>query len=126
MFTNFEKIIEELSHVLAENGEYQYSDNGLTISAKSSDGKVSIEAQYTNAAKQEVRDFKKLIEELDDDLFLEICESLGNDVVLRIQECVNSEDVESVRSAAIRFKTELKNVVNKRIKYYTDILNKVQ
>lgn len=41
MFTDLEKLIDfeqfqELFNTLAENGEYKYSENGLTISAKSS------------------------------------------------------------------------------------------
>lgn len=131
MFTDLEKLFDfeqfqELFNALAENKEYNYSENGLNISAKSSDGCTTLKVSYEEpkkSAKSESEDFKKFIESLDDDLFTDVCESLGGDNLTRITNCLNSNDVESVRSGVLRFKQELKDVLNNKISYYTECLN---
>ena len=117
---------QELFDALAENGEYNYSENGLTISAKSSDSGASLQISYETpkpTAKSEAQDFQKFIETIDDDLFTDVCESLGGEQLSRIANCLNSNDVESVRSAVLRFKQEMKNVLVKKINFYTECLN---
>ena len=117
---------QELFNVLAENGEFNYSENGLNISAKSSDGCTSLQISYEepkNLAKEEAEDFKKYIETLDDDLFREVCESFDKDTLTRIAKCVDSEDIEAVRSGILRFKKELREVLIDKINYYSECLN---
>lgn len=131
MFTDLEKLIDleqfqELFNALAENKEYSYSENGLNISAKSSDGCTTLQISYEepkDLAKAEGEDFKEFIENLDDELFTETCESLGGEVLTRIANCLNSKDVEAVRSGVLRFKKELREVLVKKINYYSECLN---
>lgn len=131
MFTDLEKLIDfeqfqELFNALAENGEYKYSENGLNISAKSSGNQLSFELSYEepkNLAKTEAEDFQKFIEKIDDELFTETCESLGGEVLTRIANCLNSKDVEAVRSGVLRFKKELREVLTNKINYYSECLN---
>lgn len=131
MFTDLEKLIDleqfqELFEALAENKEYNYSENGLTISAKSSDGCTSLQISYeepTKNAKSEAEDFQKYLEKLEDDLFIDVCESLGSEQLTRIANCLHSDDVEAVRSGILRFKQELKEVLTTKISYYTECLN---
>jgi hypothetical protein len=117
---------QELFNVLAENGEFNYSENGLNISAKSSDNALQLQVSYETpkqTAKSEAQDFQKFIETIDDDLFTDVCESLGGEQLSRIANCLNSDDVESVRSGALRFKQEMRNVLVKKINFYTECLN---
>ena len=117
---------QELFNVLAENGEFNYSENGLNISAKSSDNELSLQVSYEapkQTAKSEAQDFQKFIETIDDDLFTDVCESLGGEQLSRIANCLNSDDIEAVRSAVLRFKQEMRNVLVKKINFYTECLN---
>lgn len=119
------KQFEELFNALSEIGEYNYSENGLNISAKTSDGCTSLQISYEepkNLAKEEAEDFTKYLETLDDNLFIDVCESLGSENVTKIHNCLNSDNVESVRSAILRFKSELKDILTKKIDYYTACL----
>ena len=112
--------------VLAENGEFNYSEIGLNISAKSSDNALQLQVSYEApkpTAKSEALDFQKFIETIDDDLFTDVCESLGGEQLSRIANCLNSDDIEAVRSAVLRFKQEMKNVLVKKINFYTECLN---
>ena len=117
---------QELFNVLAENGEFNYSENGLNISAKSSDNALQLQVSYETpkpTAKSEAQDFQKFIETIDDDLFTDVCESLGGDQLSRIANCLNSTGVESVRSGVLRFKKEMREVLNNKINFYTECLN---
>lgn len=117
---------QELFDALAENGEYNYSENGLTISAKSSDGGASLQISYETpkpTAKSEAQDFQKFIKTIDDDIFTDICESLGGEQLSRIANCLNSDDIEAVRSGVLRFKQEMREVLTNKINFYTECLN---
>ena len=117
---------QELFNVLAENGEFNFSENGLNISAKSSDNELSLKVSYETpkqTAESEAKDFQKFIETIDDNLFTDVCESLGGEQLSRIANCLNSDDVEAVRSAILRFKQEMRDVVTNKIKFYTECLN---
>lgn len=117
---------QELFNVLAENGEFNYSENGLNISAKSSDNALQLQVSYETpkpTAKSEAQDFQEFIKNIDDELFTDVCESLGGEQLSRIANCLNSDDVEAVRSAVLRFKQEMKNVLVKKINFYTECLN---
>ena len=117
---------QELFNVLAENGEFNYSENGLNISAKSSDNELSLQVSYETpkqTAESEAKDFQKFIETIDDDLFTDVCESLGGEQLSRIANCLNSKDIESVRSGVLRFKQEMREVLTNKINFYTECLN---
>lgn len=117
---------QELFNVLAENGEFNYSENGLNISAKSSDNALTLQVSYETpkqTAESEAKDFQKFIETIDDDLFTDVCESLGGEQLSRIANCLNSKDIESVRSGVLRFKQEMRNVLVNKINFYTECLN---
>ena len=117
---------QELFNVLAENGEFNFSENGLNISAKSSDNELSLQLSYETpkqTAKSEAQDFQKFIETIDDNLFTDVCESLGGEQLSRIANCLNSDDIEAVRSAVLRFKQEMREVLTNKINFYTECLN---
>ena len=117
---------QELFNVLAENGEFNYSENGLNISAKSSDNELSLQVSYETpkqTAKSEAQDFQKFIETIDDNLFTDVCESLGGEQLSIIANCLNSDDIEAVRYAVLRFKQEMRNVLVKKINFYKECLN---
>ena len=117
---------QELFNVLAENGEFNFSENGLNISAKSSDNALTLQVSYETpkqTAKSEAQDFQKFIETIDDDLFTDVCESLGGEQLSRIANCLNSDDIEAVRSAVLRFKKEMREVLTDKINFYTECLN---
>ena len=117
---------QELFNILAENGEFNYSENGLNISAKSSDNALTLQVSYETpkqTAKSEAQDFQKFIETIDDELFTDVCESLGGEQLSRIANCLNSDDIESVRSGVLRFKKEMREVITNKINFYTECLN---
>lgn len=120
------KWFQELLDSIAGNRDFDYSKDGLMVSAKSSDNGIQLTISYEepeNLAETEAEDFKNYIEALDDELFIEVCESLGSDQLARITNCVKSEEVETVRAGVLRFKQELKKVLVNKIKFYQECLD---
>lgn len=131
MFTELEKLLDidqfqELFNTLAETGEYNYSENGYNISAKSGDGTLSVQISYEkpkDLAKEESEKFTEFLNTLDDELFVETCESLGSELITKISECVQSDNYDTVKSGSLRFKQELKKILTDKIKYYNECLD---
>lgn len=122
MITDLETLLNQDQFkqlVEATNQEYYMSGNGLTI--KSADDSlfllISYERQKEESclANEEVDQFQKYLESLDDDLFIDVCEYLGELEVHKIQECLESSKLETVRAGIAKFKMALSDIAKKRI-----------
>lgn len=76
-------------------------------------------------AEKEAEDFNKYVNTIEDNLFVEVCEQLGNETVLKINNCLKSNDVEQVRSAILRFKQEFKKLLQVKIEKYNKYLSQL-
>lgn len=126
MITDLETLLNQdefknLVDAINKNQEYYLSSNGLTIKAESTDDSlfllISYERQKEESclANEEVGKFQKYLESLDDDLFIDVCEYLGESELNKIQECLESRKLESVRAGITKFKMALSNVVTMKI-----------
>lgn len=123
MITDLETLLnqdqfKQLVEAINTNQEYYMSGNGLTI--KSDDSLfllISYERQKEESclANEEVDQFQKYLESLDDDLFIDVCEYLGELEVHKIQECLESGKLETVRAGIAKFKMALSDIAKKRI-----------
>lgn len=126
MITDLETLLNQdefknLVDAINKNQEYYLSSNGLTIKAESTDDSlfllISYERQKEESclANEEVGKFQKYLESLDDDLFIDVCEYLGESELNKIQECLESGKLELVRAGITKFKMALSNVVTMKI-----------
>ena len=76
-------------------------------------------------AEKERKQFLNFVEEIDGNLFVELVETMGQPLVSKLQEMVNGNELESVRAAIVRFKSEYKQLLNNKIKYYQECLSKL-
>lgn len=119
----------ELVNAINANEDYKLAKDGLTIESKSTDNSFQINISYDMTkeegylANQEAQDFKNLITNIDDDVFVTACEQLGSEQLQKIQECLNSGKLETVRAGITKFKKVLELVFKERIKYYKSCLN---
>lgn len=130
MITNLESLLKqeqflELLGAISSNQNYCFSENGLTIKTSHKDGALTIECSYEepNMVEKELEDFKSYTESLDDDLFVEVCEFLGEVELQKIQKCISSNDIESIRAGALKFKQSVRIVIAHKIQYLTDLAN---
>ena len=126
MITDLETLLNQdefknLVDAINKNQEYYLSSNGLTIKAESTDDSlfllISYERQKEESclANEEVGKFQKYLESLDDDLFIDVCEYLGESELNKIQECLESGKLGSVRAGITKFRMALSNVVTMKI-----------
>lgn len=126
MITDLETLLNQdefknLVDAINKNQEYHLSNNGLTIKAESTDDSlfllISYERQKEESclANEEVDKFQKYLESLDDDLFVDVCEYLGKSELNKIQECLESGKLESVRAGIAKFRMALSHVVTMKI-----------
>lgn len=133
MITDLETILNddqfrELVKAINENREYNYEKDGLKIQAKSNDNSLSLSIAYDedkkecSLAKKEVAKFHNFLNILDDDLFIEVCDSLGQKEVEKIQECLNSDKLETVRAAILNFRSALNKIADNKIAYLKSLI----
>ena len=115
---------QELIKASENNKDYKFNKNGLDISMNSSDNGFELSVKYTNPVQSEVDKFTDFLNSLDDELFVNICEKIGNDGLQRIQNCLDSENIESVRSAVSYFKSHAREYIEDKTKYLNEQLVK--
>ena len=75
---------------------------------------IRIELLEDNIVKKQIEKFEEYVNTLPDDLFMETLDILGQDEVKRIDKCIHSNDLESVRGGIIKYKQALaKDIENK-------------
>ena len=87
---------------------------------------IRIEVLEDNSAKIQSDKFKEYVNTLPDDLFIATLETLGQDEVKRIDNCINSNDLEAVRSGILKFKQALKKTITIRLNELNSILPSCQ
>ena len=115
---------QELIKASENNKDYKFNKNGLDISMNSSNNGFELSVKYTNPVQSEVEKFTDFLNSLDDELFVDICEQIGNDGLQKIQDCLDSENIESVRSAVSYFKTHAREFITDKTKYLNEQLVK--
>lgn len=115
---------QELMKASENNKDYKFNKNGLDISMNSSDNGFELSVKYTNPVQSEVEKFTDFLNGLDDELFVDICEQIGNDGLQKIQNCLDSENIESVQSAVAYFKAHARKFIADKTNYLNEQLVK--
>ena len=83
---------------------------------------IRIELLEDNIVKKQIEKFEEYVNTLPDDLFMATLEILGQDEVKRIDKCIHSNDLESVRGGIIKFKQALAKVIETKLAELKQIL----
>lgn len=124
----FQKLVDAING----NKDFSFNQNGLTINSKSTDNSLQLTIKY-DASKSEEQmvckereAFLNTLNSIEDNVFVEICEGLDNDMLSKLQKLINSNKLESVRSAILKFKQEAKEVLKAKINLYKECLQKLE
>lgn len=123
--------LAQLMSAINENKDFSLDQNGLTVQSKANDGSLQLTIKYDASKNEQVlieqerNKFLSMCKEIDDNLFVEICENTDNELLSKIQKAINSNDLESVRVAAHRFKYECQTFIVNKINYYKECLHKL-
>ena len=83
---------------------------------------IKIELLEDNIIKKQTEKFEEYVNTLPDDLFMATLEILGQDEVKRIDKCIHSNNLESVRGGIIKFKQALAKVIENKLAELKQIL----
>lgn len=113
-----EELFSKLLEALQEKRDFEYNENGVKISSKSKNGTTSITMEYDSIVEDEIEEFEDYLNSLEDEVFIGTCEFLGNEDVQKVQECLDSKDLESVRAATIKFKKAVSDYAKEQVKFW--------
>jgi hypothetical protein len=109
-----DKMLHEMFVALEKGEPFEYSDANTQISINSN----GISIQYkTSINTLEIEDFLKYCDKLDDDLFIEVCESFSD---AELEELQKQLDTENYRNTISLFTTRVKEIAQNRL---TEIIN---
>lgn len=121
MITDLETLLnaDQLIKAINANQEYEYQNDGLFIKA---DGNslcltIAYDQKESKLAEQESEEFQSFLTSLDDELFIDVCEKLGENNLQSIQACLASDKLDTVRAGVNKFKMTLSQVVKNKIEY---------
>ena len=115
--------IDELLKKVASDLDIENSKIKATVSRTEQNIiNIKIELLEDNIVKKQTKKFKEYVNTLPDDVFIATLEILGQDEVKRIDKCINSDDLESVRGGIIKFKQALAKVIENKLTELKQIL----
>jgi geranylgeranyl pyrophosphate synthase len=106
------------------NQDYTLNKNGLTIDIKNGENSKSITVTYDNSAKTRREEFVNFLNNIDDDVFVAICEDLGN--LQEIQDLIDSDEhleegIAKFKEAAIDYLTNAKQDIEDLLDAFEEI-----
>ena len=115
--------IDELLKKVASDLDIENSKIKATVSRTEQNIiNIRIELLEDNIIKKQTEKFEEYVNMRLDDLFMETLEILGQDEVKRIDKCIHSNDLESVRGGIIKFKQALSKVIENKLTELKQIL----
>lgn len=109
-----DKMLHDIFTALERGEQYEYQDKNMQISINPQG--ISIQYQNTVDTK-EIEDFLHYCDSLDDDLFVEVCESFAENELDALQKNL---DTENYKETIHIFKTRVKEIAQNRL---TEIIN---
>ena len=123
LIRKFMSKIDELLKKVASDLDIENSKIKATVSRTEQNIiNIKIELLEDNIVKKQTEKFKEYVNTLPDDVFVATLEILGQDEVKRIDKCINSDDLESVRGGIIKFKQALAKVIESKLTELKQIL----
>lgn len=109
-----DKMLHEIFKALEKGEQYEYSDANTQISINPH----GISIQYkASTDTREVEDFLRYCDRLDDELFIEVCESFEADELSKLQDQLDTPDYKNTIST---FTQRVKEIAHSRL---TEIIN---
>lgn len=112
---------EQLKDACNKHIDFNYNKNGLSIDLKFTPSGFIYHSEYTEPVQEELTSFTDYCESLNDELFVGICEYIGKDGLNKIQNCLDSGNIDTIRGAILYFKSKAKTYVDSKISEYEKI-----
>lgn len=122
MITDLETLLNQdefknLVDAINKNQKYYLSNDGLIVKAESTDNSLFLLISYDRQkeknclANEEIDNFQKYLESLDDDLFIDVCESFDKEELKTLQETL---DTPNYRNTISTFKNRTSEIAKNK------------
>ena len=123
-----DKQFDALMEAIQNHQKFNLDSNGLNIKVNPSENAFEIVIKYDRSEKEQAhklaKEFQEFIQTVDDDIFVETCERIPD--LRTIQDCVNSDKLETVRAGILKFKSVLKVVISDKIEMLQACLHNLE
>lgn len=113
--------VNKILDAINENKNFSFKQDGLQIELKN--GQLII--NYNSSIENERDKFLKLLQDIDDNIFIEICDYIGSDKLHTMQMDINSEDINTIKKGIDTFKKECSEFLINKINTYIECLLKL-
>ena len=118
--------IQGLLSASDHNQDYTFNKNGLTIDIKNGENSKSITVTYDNSVKTRREEFVDFLNNMDDDVFVAICETLGKEELQEIQDLIDSDEhleegITQFKEAAIDYLSDAKQDIEDLLDAFEEI-----
>lgn len=118
--------IQGLLSASDHNQDYTFNKNGLTIDIKNGENSKSITVTYDNSVKTRREEFVDFLNNIDDEVFVAICETLGKEELQEIQDLIDSDEhleegITQFKEAAIDYLTDAKQDIEDLLDAFEEI-----
>ena len=118
--------IQGLLSASDHNQDYTFNKNGLTIDIKNGENSKSITVTYDNSVKTRREEFVDFLNNMDDDVFVAICETLRKEELQEIQDLIDSDEhleegITQFKEAAIDYLTDAKQDIEDLLDAFEEI-----
>lgn len=113
--------VNKILDAINENKNFSFTQDGLQIELKN--GQLII--NYGSSVEEERDNFLKLLQDIDDNIFIEICDYIGSDKLHIMQMDINSEDINIIKKGIDTFKKECSEFLINKINTYIECLLKL-
>lgn len=118
---NMNEILDELVAKLLTDGEAEFSKDGLNIKTAFNNGCLSLKFNFEspvqdNRAENLSEEFKKYVNSLSDEFFVEVAESFDSEELGKIQKKIESKNYDTVVEGVQQFMSSVKAVALSKVK----------
>lgn len=106
------EMLREIFNALEKGETFNYSDENTTMKINPSGISIQYKSSSKSSREKEVEEFLAYCDKLDDELFVEACETFEPGEILRLQEQLDTEDYKETIQI---FTTRIKEVANKKM-----------
>lgn len=112
-----------INHAMETGKSVSCESNRIKLNIMPNNNSITIKVEYKPNV--EADEFKDYLQNLPDGVFVDICEMLGNEKVKQLSQCLESDNIETVRSGILAFKNALRQYATKQCEYYKRLISEL-
>ena len=115
-----EEMLKSIWNALQNGETYDYADDDMKIHITPNSVHITYASQKDTLKDESIKIFLQYCDNIDNDLFVEVCESFPEDELEKLQ---NQLDTDAYQNTIITFTNRVKSIANKHLTELTESIN---